>query len=118
MTGILDLPLFTGPEGLILHSVTRNIVTLAVKEQCRQRRAIIDRIRVSFFVFICIRPILSHLELPGTLPVWMAVGAQLSLGRFLSTIANPTCDIPLAIRPVGLDGDFVRLHTLLFMRRC
>jgi hypothetical protein len=47
----------------------------------------------------------------------MTVGAQVSLSRFLSTIANSTSDFPLAVL-LGLDGDFVRLHALLSVDRC
>ena len=46
----------------------------------------------------------------------MAVGGQMPLSlSFLSTIANPTCE--LAVR-LGLNVDFVRLHTLLSVKRC
>jgi hypothetical protein len=67
--------------------------------------------RFGIFVFVC--DSLERYHCTGMI----AAGAQISLCRFSINLAISTCEFPLALL-LDLDGDFVRLHAQLSVKRC
>ena len=50
-------------------------------------------------------------------PTVIAIGAGVSLSCFNINLNSQLCDVPLAVL-LDLDGDFVRFHVQLSVKRC